>query len=201
MTKKERAEDRRAQILEAAARCFASKGFHLTTMDDVAAESGLSKGSLYWHFENKDDLLIELGRWYLSGFEQETARILQKPELDCEERLRQVFAMLGAGLQNTRDLLSVSLEFFAHSRNSQKMSDMLRDVYSAWFDDFETMFDDCIAQGVVREVNTRDLTAFVAAAFDGLMMQELFLGPVDWRSVSDTMLNVISAGILVEREN
>ena len=40
-------EERRAQILQAALTCFARKGYHLTTMDDIVAESGLSKGSLY----------------------------------------------------------------------------------------------------------------------------------------------------------
>jgi len=49
--------ERRAQIIEAALTCFTRKGYNNTTMDDVAAESGLSKGTLYWYFESKDNLL------------------------------------------------------------------------------------------------------------------------------------------------
>ena len=48
-------EVRRAQILDAAQTCLARSGYHLTTMDDVVRESGLSKGSLYWHFDSKED--------------------------------------------------------------------------------------------------------------------------------------------------
>ena len=54
------AEERRAQILEAALQCFASKGFHTATMDDLVRASGLSKGSLYWHFESKEQVFLAL---------------------------------------------------------------------------------------------------------------------------------------------
>jgi AcrR family transcriptional regulator len=53
-------EERRAQILEAALQCFASKGYHSATMDDLVRASGLSKGSLYWHFQSKEEVLLAL---------------------------------------------------------------------------------------------------------------------------------------------
>ncbi|WP_374352494.1 TetR/AcrR family transcriptional regulator, partial [Chitinimonas sp.] len=46
-------------ILDAATRILASKGFDLMTMDDVAADVGLSKPSLYKHFKSKDELVGE----------------------------------------------------------------------------------------------------------------------------------------------
>lgn len=55
-----KAEDRQKQILLAAAECFARKGFHQTTMDDIAREAGISAGLIYRHFAGKEDLIIEL---------------------------------------------------------------------------------------------------------------------------------------------
>lgn len=49
--------ERRAQIIRAALACFMRKGYNNTTMNDIVAESGLSKGAIYWYFESKDDLL------------------------------------------------------------------------------------------------------------------------------------------------
>ena len=49
---------RRAQILEAAARLFAEKGFHRTTTKDVAEAADVSEGTLYNYFDNKEDMLI-----------------------------------------------------------------------------------------------------------------------------------------------
>lgn len=49
-------EQRRNMILDAAEKLYFSKGVEVTTMDDVAAEAELSKGTLYLYFKNKDDI-------------------------------------------------------------------------------------------------------------------------------------------------
>lgn len=49
--------ERREQILAAAARCFARSGFHMTSMDDVIAEAGLSAGAVYGYYKGKDELI------------------------------------------------------------------------------------------------------------------------------------------------
>jgi AcrR family transcriptional regulator len=51
-----RRADRRAQILEAAARAFARSGFARTSLDDIAAEAGITRVLLYRHFDSKADL-------------------------------------------------------------------------------------------------------------------------------------------------
>ncbi|BDU01711.1 TetR/AcrR family transcriptional regulator [Nocardia sputorum] len=53
-------ERRRQQILDAARRCFARKGFYETSMQDVFAESGLSAGAVYRYFKSKDELVTAL---------------------------------------------------------------------------------------------------------------------------------------------
>jgi AcrR family transcriptional regulator len=52
--------DRRSRILDAAERCFVRSGFHRTTMQDVAAEAGMSPGNLYRYFPSKDAIVIGL---------------------------------------------------------------------------------------------------------------------------------------------
>lgn len=47
-------------ILDAAARVFAEKGFHATTVKDVAQAAGVAQGSIYNYFENKTALLLGL---------------------------------------------------------------------------------------------------------------------------------------------
>jgi TetR/AcrR family transcriptional regulator, repressor for uid operon len=46
--------DRRTRILDAAETCFVRSGFHRTTMQDVAAEAGMSAGNLYRYFPSKE---------------------------------------------------------------------------------------------------------------------------------------------------
>ena len=53
---KEDAEKTRQAVLEAALKLFSRDGYSLTTLSRIAKEAGCSRGPIYWHFQNKDDL-------------------------------------------------------------------------------------------------------------------------------------------------
>jgi AcrR family transcriptional regulator len=53
-------EARRNQILDAAAKVFAEKGFHRTTTKEIANAAGVSEGTIYNYFANKADLLVSM---------------------------------------------------------------------------------------------------------------------------------------------
>jgi AcrR family transcriptional regulator len=61
-----RKELRRAQIAEAAVRCFGRNGLERTSIADIIAESGLSAGSIYTHYRNKADLVQASAREVLA---------------------------------------------------------------------------------------------------------------------------------------
>ena len=53
-------EDRRKQIKEVALKLFTDKGYAKTTMDEIIQECGISKGGMYHHFANKEEIFVEL---------------------------------------------------------------------------------------------------------------------------------------------
>ncbi len=53
----QRQSDRRAEILDAAERCFARSGFHRASMQDICAEAAMSPGNLYRYFPSKEALI------------------------------------------------------------------------------------------------------------------------------------------------
>lgn len=57
--------ERRSQILRAAMVCFARRGFHPTTMQDIGAEAGISVGLIYRYFENKDAVIAYMAREHM----------------------------------------------------------------------------------------------------------------------------------------
>jgi AcrR family transcriptional regulator len=61
-TRAARAEGResRDEILDAAVRVFARRGYRQAGVDEIAAAAGYSKGALYWHFSGKEELLVTL---------------------------------------------------------------------------------------------------------------------------------------------
>lgn len=56
----EEALQTKKQIMDAAVTLFSSKGYEKTSLSDVARAAGVTRGAIYWHFENKGELLIEL---------------------------------------------------------------------------------------------------------------------------------------------
>ena len=54
------ASDTRQRIIASAATVFARKGYHGASLDQVAADAGLTKGAVYWHFQSKSDLFLAL---------------------------------------------------------------------------------------------------------------------------------------------
>jgi AcrR family transcriptional regulator len=53
-------EAKHAAILRTAARCFIERGFHATSLDDVAAQLHITKPTLYYYVKSKDDILVEV---------------------------------------------------------------------------------------------------------------------------------------------
>jgi TetR/AcrR family transcriptional regulator, acrAB operon repressor len=50
----------RDELLAAAIKVFAERGYHGATMEDIVAAAGTTRGALYWHFSNKEDFLVSL---------------------------------------------------------------------------------------------------------------------------------------------
>lgn len=63
------AETRREQLLLAAHSLFDKKGYRATTLDEIARAVGLTKGSVYHHFKNKETILLELTRMIMSSYQ------------------------------------------------------------------------------------------------------------------------------------
>jgi TetR/AcrR family transcriptional regulator, cholesterol catabolism regulator len=77
---------RRTELTRAAARLFAEKGYHGTSIGDLAAALGVQKGSLYSHIESKQDLLYETMRDGAAAFHSALDAI--PDELPATEKLR-----------------------------------------------------------------------------------------------------------------
>lgn len=72
-------EERRGSILRAAARAFARAGFAATSMDDVAAEAGVTKLIVYRHFDSKEELYRAVLTGVADRLREEVVRGMRAP--------------------------------------------------------------------------------------------------------------------------
>ncbi len=82
-------EIRRNQILDAATTVFVRQGFQHARMDDIVEESGLSKGTLYWYFKSKEDIINAILRRLFTG-DLENLESLVQAEGTSSERMIQL---------------------------------------------------------------------------------------------------------------
>ena len=88
------------EVLQSAANIFFAKGFHATSIEDVARDVGMLKGSLYYYIKSKDDLLFQL---LLAGIEDGDAFIARQIDVagDPVEQLeRAIRAQIDYIIQN-----------------------------------------------------------------------------------------------------
>jgi len=106
------AEERRRQILEAAARVFARKGYHLATTKEIAREAGVSEGTLYNYFSSKREMLLSLTSLLVTDTLQEV--LAHAPVEDehafIEAVLRDRFALIDQNLDLIRTLVQEALQ-------------------------------------------------------------------------------------------
>ncbi|RUS46754.1 TetR/AcrR family transcriptional regulator [Cohnella sp. AR92] len=80
--------DKRKQIIEAALRCFSRKGFQATSIQEIADELGMAKGSLYFYFKSKEELLLSVFAHFAERMLLGMSELPHERQLPPRERLR-----------------------------------------------------------------------------------------------------------------
>ncbi len=112
----------RDEILVAAAQIFSQKGFHATSMQDIAQAVNLQKASLYHHVSSKQEILVEVLDRALDLLIERMEQVMEQP-LAPDEKLRQAMLVYLTALLEHRDLAVVlflehrSLEPEFHARH------------------------------------------------------------------------------------
>lgn len=98
-------------IIEAAMQLFAKKGFSSTSVQEIAAESGISKGAFYLYFESKEALLLAIFQYYSNRIQQ---RVMEVEGLNLSKRElfeRQIEVQLEEIMQHKAFIVMLIREF------------------------------------------------------------------------------------------
>ncbi len=96
----------RHKILNTAAVCFSKNGFHRTSVDEIAAIAKVAKGSVYYNFNNKEDLLYEVIKWGIELLNNDIEKIYSE-NLSDEDTFYQVLKIYAQNSLNYPELSSL----------------------------------------------------------------------------------------------
>jgi TetR/AcrR family transcriptional regulator, cholesterol catabolism regulator len=103
-----RYDARRQEVVDVAARVFAEKGYHATSIDDLVEATGLQRGGLYHYIEGKQDLLVAIHERFIAPL-LENAREVVALDLPADEALRRLARALMHDITDYRDQVTVFL--------------------------------------------------------------------------------------------
>ncbi len=192
-------EERKAQIYQAALACFNRKGYHRTTMDDIVAESGLSKGSLYWYFKSKKELFISLFQEVMGQIGQAWDGIAANQEASATEKLRASLALFRAELKGMIPFFGVMMEAWALTRYDEDVESITQELYGPYLDIMTHIIEDGVASGEFRVDSTRAMALVIMTLFDGITLAlgtGLWHG--DWDALMDAAEELVLRGLGVE---
>ena len=106
--------DKRRQLLDAAVRVFARKGFHASRVGDIAEEAGVAHGLLYHYFKSKDEVLqaVFQENWSLLVARIESVEETDEPAAD---QLRHISAIVLRTWLHLPDVVRVVIQEFGRS--------------------------------------------------------------------------------------
>ncbi len=107
-------EDKRRQILDAAVRVFARKGFHASRVGDIAEEAGVAHGLLYHYFDSKDKVLEAVFHENWSVLQERIANVEETDE-PAADQLRHVAMIVLRTWLHLPDVVRVVIREFGRS--------------------------------------------------------------------------------------
>ncbi len=99
-------QERQTEILDAAEQLFALEGYDGTSVSDIMKVVGIAKGTLYYHFASKDEILDALISRIVDGMEQRARKESERPNLCVIERLVAVILSLSVRTHGNKNILS-----------------------------------------------------------------------------------------------
>ncbi|MDJ0763450.1 MAG: TetR/AcrR family transcriptional regulator [Myxococcota bacterium] len=160
---------KKEDILDAASRIIVDKGIKHTSLSDIAKELGISKGTLYYYYASKNDIVFDIAERHMQRITERLFSIIKASE--SQASLEKIF---GAVIENildakTRSSLHIYLIREALTGNSA-LKERFVHTYRQWFALTEEIFRKVLKD----QGDYSTLAPIIVAVLDGLVIQTMF---------------------------
>lgn len=190
-------EERRKQILAAALKVFSEKGYHAANVSDVAAEAGVSQGTIYWYFESKEELaraaiLSVFDEWGQEAMEA----ILAQPT--ARGKLEALFRGIESLGEQMDGLFMLFLGYWASSPDRAQAGQWWLDLLLEYKSIVAGIIAEGVQNGEFRTVDPEALAWSLLATYDGLAAYGMLVPDLDLVRTSRAFAETVLRGLEVD---
>ena len=151
---------RKEKILEAALLCFNEKGYHKTSIDNIALNGKISKGGIYYHFKSKDELFLKLFNFRLNRYTEQLKAYIQE-ESDPLKRIRILIQKWGLILKENEDFFKFCMEFSSMGAREKEIRKEMTSFYRSSVEIFRQIIEEGVATGEFENVDTERIARLI----------------------------------------
>jgi AcrR family transcriptional regulator len=162
-------DERKGQILTAAEDVFTQKGFDDARMDDIAEETGLSKGTLYLYFKSKDDLIVAI----LDRIFQREFKAFEDIDLSTMSGTEAIWLFTDMVIKDIRiilRLMPIAYEFLALAFRNKVVQKALKLYLNRYMNIFIPIIQRGVETGEFRPVDVQEVAITAGAVMEGTIL-------------------------------
>jgi AcrR family transcriptional regulator len=162
-------EERKDQIMNAAEEVFSQKGLDNARMDDIAEETGLSKGTLYLYFKSKDDLIASI----LDRIFQREFRAFEDVDLSAVSATDAIWLFTDTVVKDIKivlRLMPIAYEFLALAFRNKVVQKALKVYLNRYMDIFIPIIHRGIETGEFRQIDVKEVGIAIGAIVEGTLL-------------------------------
>lgn len=161
MTKKRSSISNKDIVLQTASTLFLTKGFQVTSMDEIVALSKVSKTNIYYHYKSKEELLLAIVDQLISRYEERISRILTQ-DMSIPAKMERLFRILTEDNEQI-DYVGGCPFLTLYTQTSHSSSEA-RAKIKAFFDKQLQVVEKLLEEGMEKKELSRDLPVHETAA-------------------------------------
>lgn len=179
-----KSEDTRKGILNAAVDEFGKKGYTATSVSQICATAGVSKGAFYHYFSSKQALFLELLDSWLDQLDEQFTMIRSRTN-NIPEALQLMTGLMANIYDIAGGNLPMFLEFWNQAQHDPEIWSAVIAPYRRYSNYFAMMIEEGVEEGSLKQVDSDAAARVMVALAVGLLLQGL-LDPrgADWQKVT-----------------
>ncbi len=165
--KEARKEKQKEKIFKAAVTCFNEQGYYETTIEDIAARVNVSKGLIYYYFDSKKELFLELFQYRVGRYFEQIKKYIEGEKYP-DVRLKMFINKASEILKENEDFFKFCLEFLSLGVREPEIRDVMTVFYKDSINTFRQLLEEGVRSGRFKDLGSERVARTIYFLFMGV---------------------------------